>query len=667
MKKKLLMIAMSLCMVLTCMPQTLGTAFAAETGSDTTVSEPQPAADREGHDCGYKPITATLIHNVDISENDSNIKYSESPTLNALPPIVDLSNDTKARYGKTDLSKSEAGQRLVPIYEKIRDGINQQASEIVIKDNEDDEEYTIAEVTKVYSLVREDYPEFFWLSNTGFSYRGYTYTEEETTYVTSVQPKYLFDSRADTEKASITFNAKMTTILEALTQNENYEDFTDYDKEQWIHDWLVLNNDYILTAKYAHTAYGALVAGQAVCEGYTRAFQLLLSELGIESCTVTGSSKTGENAKVDHIWNAVKLDDAWYQVDVTWDDQGETGKENNADDIAYSYFNITAEEMSKDHTIMGNDFDVPTCNSDAYWYYTINARNAVSVAEYQKAGTLDDLAFLIADFIKYNGYARIYVTDENGAALQDLYSNNDDASFRTKVGEHMYINGGYSCSSLKFFKNKGETIIYLYPDEYANIVAADIYDWFCQEDDQRNVVIRAYPLETSLQEIIPLIKLEKGNAANQDNKCLYEATIGDLKRDGDSEEYLYYTEFCFKKIPSEKYGEYQIAMYKPGCPVRMYRQTVEGVGKTLAEALDEKAWWLTLLGDVNEDWKIDYKDALLMKRHYAEWKGYENIDQFTGDINGNGTIDLEDIMRVERHIAGYETYKDLSQKYGQVS
>lgn len=89
----------------------------------------------------------------------------------------------------------------------------------------------------------------------------------------------------------------------------------------------------------AHTAYGALVEGRAVCDGYASAYNLLLNEAGIESDLVYGQAD-GEN----HAWNLVAFPDGDYYVDVTWDD-GDDGK------VRTTYFKKTIEEMNQDHVI----------------------------------------------------------------------------------------------------------------------------------------------------------------------------------------------------------------------------------------------------------------------------------------------------------------------------
>ena len=60
-----------------------------------------------------------------------------------------------------------------------------------------------------------------------------------------------------------------------------------------------------------------------------------MTKLGIPTYSITGYSN--EN----HVWNIVELEDGFYNVDLTWDDQYEQR--------IYKYFNISDEMINEDH------------------------------------------------------------------------------------------------------------------------------------------------------------------------------------------------------------------------------------------------------------------------------------------------------------------------------
>lgn len=66
-------------------------------------------------------------------------------------------------------------------------------------------------------------------------------------------------------------------------------------------------------------AYGVLVDGSAVCNGYAQAFHLLAAGAGITSVVVTGEANGGVTTGA-HAWNRVLIDGEWLVVDTTWDD-----------------------------------------------------------------------------------------------------------------------------------------------------------------------------------------------------------------------------------------------------------------------------------------------------------------------------------------------------------
>jgi len=144
--------------------------------------------------------------------------------------------------------------------------------------------------------------------------------------------------------------------------------YNEYDKALALHDYLILHTRYDMESYLnrsgpfdIHTAYGALINGLAVCDGYAKAMYVLLNTAGIETIVVYGEA--GDVAsKVGHAWNMVKLDGDWYQLDVTWDDRDSLG----GVEIDYSYFNVTDDDISSDHWWDKSLY--PTCTSTNYRY-----------------------------------------------------------------------------------------------------------------------------------------------------------------------------------------------------------------------------------------------------------------------------------------------------------
>ncbi|WP_084127321.1 DUF2510 domain-containing protein [Demequina sp. NBRC 110054] len=85
-------------------------------------------------------------------------------------------------------------------------------------------------------------------------------------------------------------------------------------------------------------AYGALVEGLAVGEGYAHAFQALAEAAGLTSIVVTGTAYDGDTVG-QHAWNMVFVSGAWLVADAAFDDLGELG-------AAYDYFLIAGSNSA---------------------------------------------------------------------------------------------------------------------------------------------------------------------------------------------------------------------------------------------------------------------------------------------------------------------------------
>ncbi|MEH6978148.1 transglutaminase domain-containing protein, partial [Bacillus pseudomycoides] len=107
------------------------------------------------------------------------------------------------------------------------------------------------------------------------------------------------------------------------------------------------------TSYKAYTAYEALVNRSAVCQGYTLLTYQLLKEAGIQSHIVTGM---GDGQA--HAWNLVNIDGKWYHLDTTFDDPV-PDKEGR---VTYSYFNMSDEQLSKDHSWDRSKYPAATTN-----------------------------------------------------------------------------------------------------------------------------------------------------------------------------------------------------------------------------------------------------------------------------------------------------------------
>jgi hypothetical protein len=129
----------------------------------------------------------------------------------------------------------------------------------------------------------------------------------------------------------------------------------------------------------SHNAYGALVKGLAVCDGFSSAFVLLANKLGFEAMTVIGASAYTTSAFTPHAWNILKFQDKYYHVDLTWDAR----KFEEFDDHSYAYFMLSDDDMGSDHN--WDRKTTPPCLDSTMSYYHTRKLCVANVNELEEA------------------------------------------------------------------------------------------------------------------------------------------------------------------------------------------------------------------------------------------------------------------------------------------
>ena len=235
--------------------------------------------------------------------------------LLSLPIASHAADETEAllRYGATTLSGNAKY-----VYERLEAEVllGTPAEEIAL---DQERGVTVEELRHGASIFLSDYPECFWMAN------NYGYSHINGT-VTAITPVYTFSGDALIE-AKRALQGAADAILSQLPEGGVTE------QALYLHDALAQRVSYEQVGEH-QTAYGALVAGKAVCAGYAAAYQLLLQQAGINAWTVTGDSvDTSTGVPIPHAWNLVWLDaNTCVYTDVTWDDQG--------DELYHCYFQI---------------------------------------------------------------------------------------------------------------------------------------------------------------------------------------------------------------------------------------------------------------------------------------------------------------------------------------
>ncbi len=247
------------------------------------------------------------------------------------------------------------------------------------------------DIAVAYRAFTYDYPELFWVpyeyvvKRDGAGVKvAFSLKEKENnidiSYIVPIGNKKEMQKEIDAAVSKIVgeIKGKTSDQMEMLTL---------------LHDKLcnsVTYYDAPITEDLLYTVYGALIWEYSVCEGYARTMRYLCKKLDIDCIIVTGVSKEEQ-----HMWNLVRLENEWYHVDTTWDDPG-LDKDGNSKIPLHTFFNLTDEDIMKNHTIdpdisqvagtgadlgsVGFNFGLPEAKGKKYNYYDYNKLNFSDMA-----------------------------------------------------------------------------------------------------------------------------------------------------------------------------------------------------------------------------------------------------------------------------------------------
>lgn len=264
------------------------------------------------------------------------------------------------------------------------------------------------EARTLYSAFIRDNPQFFHIGNI-YGFDGHQ-TDDGSEF-TAFKLVYSMNASERVRAKSRLENA-VQEILKKIPAGAD-----EFERELILHDELLNRCTYdqetasaadpAANSITAFNAYGALVEGKAVCEGYSRAMQLLLERAGIQSTVVTGF----DEKKQAHMWNLVTIDGQNYHLDPTWND--------SEDLLRHTYFNITTKDLTLTHSLDDENIGVDTCTAENANYYRrtgnyINDYDHVKIAKLVAKQVADGKDIIDLRFApeKYNN-GRLFIKAES--------------------------------------------------------------------------------------------------------------------------------------------------------------------------------------------------------------------------------------------------------------
>ena len=405
----------------------------------------------------HEVVRRTIEKTLDIKDPDivdtNPYQTVETPELTYSEGYKPVKSDYSYNALRTE-GERELYEKLDDIYMDISPEYSQEAQRYPMPEVRlDGRGLSEVQVRTVLKALTDDRPDFFWACGTV----GY-YSDPE---LTLVQMYSLYSPEEVGERLGA-----MRAIADEFFASVP-DGLSEYERELKVHDWLLGHTEYDKTVdtdnvenndREIYTAYGAMVDKVAVCEGYSRAYQLLLNGLGVDCVCVSGYSN-----EALHMWNEVRLNGEWYATDATWDDREE-------DFARWCFFNLSSEQMARDHKtgpmfyelsddqINGEYEDVnadimnmvvPECTDESLGYYAVECPRLddydgveVKNALLEAARAYEDYFVFYVDeeldyeetvdllFRSYPQYFFSYVTSVNGY-LEDYSIDGSNAVYIT--------------------------------------------------------------------------------------------------------------------------------------------------------------------------------------------------------------------------------------------
>lgn len=361
-----------------------------------------------------------------VEEDDSTAAEEEVIPEEGLAETVAEEDQTDS-YAYSMLNVDE--QRL---YMEILTILRTMSSDITISSRDTNQ------IDKVFKSVMIDHPKIFYV-------QGYSMTKMTRGGVLNKITLSGTYSMSQSEKIE---KEQQAIAAAAAILNGMPGGMSEYDKVKYVYEYLVRNTEYDINSEQNQNILSVFLNGRTVCQGYAKAAQYLLNQSGIFCTLAEGVVKGNE----PHVWNVVRIDGKYYNVDVTWGDASYNISGADAlsgmagvPDINYDYLNVPDSMIRSTHMVQ-SPITLPVCDSmDANYY----VREGIYFTEFDE----NKLAQLFAD---------AYATGESSVQVKCADANVYQAFFQHLITDEKifdYLNGG---SSVRYVEMKEQLSMLFY-------------------------------------------------------------------------------------------------------------------------------------------------------------------------------------------------------------
>lgn len=266
---------------------------------------------------------------------------------------------------------------------------------------------------------------------------------------------------------------EVTSVVNSFVDSLDTSTMSDYEILKAIHDFILSKSYYDYQAlndiygndkkyDYAYTAWGTLVKGRSVCQGYALAFYRIAKDLGYKVRFVYSDPYVG-----CHSWNIIELNGKYYYVDTTWDD-------DEYEEDKYRYFLVDYDSIREnDYTEKGKATYAHTLDPEQQTDYFKNTyERYIDDEDYERDNQKllsNCVVSLSQSNFTYDGVAKkpsVVVTNKEGTVIPNTdykisYSSNIKSGYgKVKItGKNGYLNSN-SHRQIKILPKKANSLSY---------------------------------------------------------------------------------------------------------------------------------------------------------------------------------------------------------------
>ncbi len=273
--------------------------------------------------------------------------------------------------------------------------------------------------------IQYEHPELFYVDLQG---KNFSYKSEDGQTISSIIVKEPFTMEKDEiSKAQKLIDDECDKISASVPT-----DATDVEKVLFVHDYITSHYEYDTTYQN-RTLYTAVRDKKCVCQGYSYLFMYVMNKYFDIECTTVPSDTC------QHMWNKVKIDDKWYNIDLTSDDP----LPNLSSLANHTYFLLSDEELKavSASSVSNSNGGSYVEEQDIHRTWNVNTWYGEPVITAEDDTYKDSIIHNVSGFVIFLDEKIYCFNDKNELSALDLSTNTFTPVYKDTSKYYWYVYG----------------------------------------------------------------------------------------------------------------------------------------------------------------------------------------------------------------------------------